>query len=346
MDSLKILRSTHRYTRTIGDMIDYYTSVSELLNKYKKPYNSIYWSTYKAYQAIITEQLKRSNPKLSDPQLERRSKDHIRTNLLEYINDTENMDTDSRENMDALMYGINNDNISPAVLQDHVNLILESWKSKKDTASMKGNSYHRAREISAINNGFEYNDFDQKEYKLHKDFLIQGYPDRDPSKWPTPEEYLIWALDYSPEKHSIGTNYYWELPDGFYPELMLWDDEWKMAGTADRIFIETILGERFVDIDDYKTNTSIEKKSFYVRGEGYQMMQYPVNHMMDCKHSYYHLQVSIYALMLERMGFTVRKVGYHHLNTLNDLPYLRDEAVALLEDINFDKNLKLLRKSI
>lgn len=346
MDQLRILRDTHQYVRTLGEDEILYSSVSEVLNKYKKPYNSKYWSVYKAYQMIISERLKLGNPKLSDLQLERLAKSQIKSNMEEYVLLTDNNDTDIRENMDALLYGINLDNISAGELQKYTNIILDSWKNKKDTASNKGNAYHRSREITAITNGVELNDFDKKEYPLHKDILIKGYPVQSLSRWNTPEELLIWALDASPEKHSIGVDYYNELPDGFYPELMLWDDKYKVAGTSDRIFIETILGERFVDIDDYKTNNSIEKKSFYIRGEGYQMMQYPVNHLMDCKHSYYHLQVSIYALMLENMGFTVRKVGYHHLNTLNDLPYLKEEARDVLEDFSMIKSLKANRKLI
>ncbi len=347
LGTVYITKDTHRYCRGRENPIPY-TSVSEVINKYKIPYNANYWSKYKAYQRIIMNRIALENPRIVESGLEKRSKAHIKELLLEYaINNAPNIDSPgftTLEDIDALNYAIDRDKINSQEMFSQREIILDSWKNKKDTASNKGNVYHRGREINAINAGYEFNAFDLKEYTLHLNELLRAYKIEEGAH-STREEALIWGLDFSDEKRVITDDPYNDLPDGFYPELIISDDEYKVAGTADRVFFETILGQRFVDIDDYKTNQDIPKKSFYVRGQGYKMMNYPVNHLMDCKHSYYNLQTSIYAYLLERKGFIVRKTGYHHLNALNECEYLRQEAKDVLEDFsnmkqenNFDNN--------
>lgn len=104
----------------------------------------------------------------------------------------------------------------------------------------------------------------------------------------------------------------YSLPDGMYPELMLWDDGYKLAGTADKVNIETSGGYRYVDIDDYKTNEQIESVSYQFTNGDFKMMQYPVAHMMDCNLSHYELQLSFYMFVLERHGFTPRTLTITH----------------------------------
>ncbi len=326
-----INKEGHRYCRGSNCEIAY-SSVSEVIGKYKIPYNAEYWSVYKAYQKVLMNRIQAQIPHLSQSGLEKRSKEMMRNSLFEYTSNPNNKCViNSGENMEALLYAIKKDNVDIAELEAATMDILDLWKDKKDTSIVKGNMYHRVREITAINNGYELNAFDHKRYDLHLDKLAEAYVIEE-NAHRTLQEALVWSLDFSEEKRVITDDPYNDLPDGFYPELMISDDEYLVAGTADRIFFETIFGERFVDIDDYKTNIDIPKKSFFVRGQGYKMMQYPVENLMDCKHSYYNLQTSIYAYLLERKGFTVRNVGYHHLNTLNKCEYLRTEAMNVLED--------------
>jgi hypothetical protein len=329
---IRISKRDHRYT----DGISHYHSVTELINKYKQPFNTEYWSLYKAYQMLITNKLKNVYPNLSDDNLERKAKVIIKDDLVKYY---ASLATDelrgSREDMNALESIIVNGGVKEEEITEYRNIILDSWKNSKDTASNRGNLYHAARESKALKTGKELNAFDNKEYIVHKELLGRQFNyDSTDGRFEDLDEALLWNMDNYDVKFAIDTNLFETLEDGFYPELILWNDNYRVAGTSDRIFVETILGDRFVDIDDYKTNATIDKKSFYVKGEGYRMMLPPVNHMMDCKHNYYWLQVSIYAYMLEQMGFIVRKVGYHHLNALNSLTYLRDEAVDILNDFS------------
>lgn len=312
-----------------------YISVSELTSKYKQPFNQEYWSWRKGWEALEIEKIK-SGPRgnLADSTILKDAKNKIKDDISRYLmSPGSSIFEDDYENLNLLFKAVKYANIPLKNLEEHRNQILEQWKGKRDTANVKGNSYHRGRELNAIARGFEINAFDNKEYSIHPEILLNAYPDSDD---PTLEVYeeLMWNMDFATQKRAISNNYYEDLPDGFYPELLLWNDDYKIAGTSDKIFIESNrgIGTRMVDVDDYKTSAVIDKKSFYVRGKGHRMMQYPLDNLMDCKHTHYHLQVSVYAYMLEEMGFEVRNVGYHHLNFLHKLPYLRDEVIAMLND--------------
>lgn len=133
---------------------------------------------------------------------------------------------------------------------------------------------------------------------------------------------------------------YSTLPDGVYPELLLWNHYWGIAGIAD---IVTFDGEYF-DIDDYKTNKKIDCTSYKHPRYGYKMMKPPLNHLMDCNLIHYSLQLSIYAYMLEKLtGKKARNMTFHHHPPMLDNPdeinpigikykvqYLKREVLAML----------------
>lgn len=340
---IKIDKQYHQYVKS-GE---HYTSVSKVLEKYKQPYNTDYWSLYKAYQGVLIDRLraKHIDKPLADSTLIKKSKEIIKDTTYDYLLNDPTIDphSDPYEDINILKGVISFSGISEVEIEAKREAVLESWRAKRDEAILKGNTYHRKRELNSINNGYEYNPYDNKKYILNPNILIQSYDSSSLEGFSSVEEALQWNMDYANVKASCLPNLS-QLPDGFYPELLIWDDEYKIAGTADKVFIETILGDRYVDIDDYKTNQSIDKKSYYTKGKGFTMMKEPVSHLMDCKHSHYHLQVSIYGYMMEKHGFIVRKVGYHHLNTLNDLPYLHDEAMDILRDYSENLNINKVDK--
>ena len=117
-----------------------------------------------------------------------------------------------------------------------------------------------------------------------------------------------------PEEDSNVMTDYTELPDGIYSELILWDHRWKLAGIADKIIID---GDYF-DVEDYKTNKEIKTTSYYKKGEGYQMLQFPLNHLMDCHLVHYELQLGLYAYMFAKLsGKKPRKITILHHPTIN-----------------------------
>ncbi len=113
------------------------------------------------------------------------------------------------------------------ILNNTIEEIKQEWKDKNIKSIDKGNLYHMAKEQSAYKRGYEINPFDNKEYPIIGDFSEKE------------------------EKYSIIDNLY-DLQDGFYAELLMWNDQYSIAGQSDKIFIETIDDKRYIDVDDFK----------------------------------------------------------------------------------------------
>lgn len=147
---------------------------------------------------------------------------------------------------------------------------------------------------------------------------------------------------------------YAQLPDGIYPELILWSHKYRIAGRADKIILFTIptiltAGKnsyerdfRHANVDDYKTNETLHFESFYDHAnKQHLMMLGPLAHLMDCSMNHYTLQFSLYQFLLEEFGFLPGErtlIHYPHeiegLGVPNPksykLPYLRNEVIAML----------------
>lgn len=159
---------------------------------------------------------------------------------------------------------------------------MERWDTGRDEACDKGHVFHDHKEEILHGRGV---DIVKRAVKMVRN------------------QYLYPASDES----------LYNLPDGVYAELQMWDDVWKLAGTADKVHIETMEpGKRFVDIDDHKTNKRIDTQSYQFSDGSFKMMQYPAAAMMDCNFTHYELQISFYAYMLERQGFIPRRLTFTH----------------------------------
>jgi hypothetical protein len=155
---------------------------------------------------------------------------------------------------------------------------IAKWEEISTKACEKGTNFHKAKEARMLST-----DGISKEDKV--------LPVVDINKFTEPN------IDYA------------TLPDGVYPELLLWNHYWGIAGLADII---TIDGEYF-DVDDYKTNKKIDKTSYSHPRYGHKMMKPPINHLMDCNYIHYSLQLSLYAYMLEMLsGKKCRSICFHH----------------------------------
>lgn len=146
----------------------------------------------------------------------------------------------------------------------------------------------------------------------------------------------------------------YDLPDGVYPELRMSHAGYRIAGTGDKAFLETIDGKRYADLDDHKTNKAIYTKSWVHPVYGPKMMKGPVSHLQDCNYVHYNLQLSFYMFMLECYGFIPRDLQFTHYphqnpdNPFEDvlpqvykLKYLRAEVIAILN--NYRKALNKRR---
>ena len=186
------------------------------------------------------------------------------------------------------------------ILNNTIEEIKQEWKDKNIKSIDKGNLYHMAKEQSSYKRGYEVNPFDNKEYPVIGDFSEKE------------------------EKYSIIDNLY-DLQDGFYAELLMWNDQHSIAGQSDKIFIETIDDKRYVDVDDFKSNSKISTYGF--KG---QRMKAPLSHMQDCNHSHYNLQISAYAWLMEQFGFIPRNLSFHHYNKMYKLDYKKEEVENMI----------------
>lgn len=112
-----------------------------------------------------------------------------------------------------------------------------------------------------------------------------------------------------------------------YPELILRLKDTILAGTSDQVLMLT--HKRF-RIRDFKTNKEIKLSNKY------QKMLEPIQHLDDCNYVHYILQLSIYAYMLEQLGYELDSLELEHIDregkiTMYKLPYYREEVTKMIK---------------
>jgi len=192
--------------------------------------------------------------------------------------------------------------------------LSESWDTKTEKACRKGTEYHLDRERASYERGTEYNPFDGNEYPVIQKEQIEGA-----------------------DNYSISMNLY-ELPDGYYPELLVHCIEHKgviidLCGQSDKVFITTMPnGKRVVYLDDWKTNSTLKRFAMKDEDTGRPLtMLPPVSHLQSHHITKYGLQLSLYAWMLKQHGFSVRGLAITHINEFIKLQYLEKEIEAMVD---------------
>jgi hypothetical protein len=168
----------------------------------------------------------------------------------------------------------------------HKEAILKEWAYERDIACRNGTNFHKSKEKEWLS--AEIHEVAGSMYTTGNPLSSLGEPIE---------------LD--------------ELPDGIYSELTLWNNFYRVAGQADVIFIETIDGVRYIDVDDYKTNKKIDTTSYKNPRTGqYKKMQRPLQGLMDCNFQHYELQMSLYAYMLECYGYVPRSLNFKYYSNI------------------------------
>ena len=183
-----------------------------------------------------------------------------------------------------------------------VEVVAAEWKASQTN----GTAFHNMMEESHYDRGYVINPWNRKEYVCKKYEKLYD------------NQSIVEDLS--------------DLEDGCYPELLVWNEELGITGQADLVFIETIDGVRYVDIDDYKTNKKKPTKSKF------RSMHFPIAHLYDDKINTYALQMSFYQRLLEFKGFTPRHTALTHYKDYDptkgsriDLPYLKEEVDLMIE---------------
>ena len=95
-------------------------------------------------------------------------------------------------------------------------------------------------------------------------------------------------------------------------ELLVYDPKLGVAGQVDLVTIK----DNVVDIIDFKSNDKITTEGY--RGA---KAKEPLKDLPDCSLTKYSLQVSLYARMLESLGYKVGKLTILHIKEIGVVPY-------------------------
>lgn len=256
-----------------------FISVTTLIGKFCQPFDSDYWSSYKAIERIL------------DKETFKVAKKDLQNNV----------------NVNKIIeaFDIDIDKFNSAK-QD----ILDEWQRKNIEACERGTKIHADLEHSFT----KKKETDMKKYGLGGKFLVNTNDTLNKSN--------LELLD---------------IDKGVFPEYLIYrvsdDGKFRLAGQIDLL----IKDGNDVYIRDYKTNGKIDEKSYYnPRTKKYQMMQYPLNNLMDCTKVHYALQLSTYAWMLQQVNpaFNIKQlmlIHYDHDGNVTEIPvdYLKDDVIRM-----------------
>jgi hypothetical protein len=148
-------------------------------------------------------------------------------------------------------------------------IVRDLWSESALNAQIKGKSYHFRHEIETIHNNTT---------------LDRDYNDNI---------FHLWK----------------DLNNGYYPELRIWNDQYKIAGMIDKVYIE----KPNIWITDYKTN-----KNEITKGEDKYRMLHPLEYLNDASYYHYETQLNIYGYLLELVGYKVKGLQIIHKRFLDD----------------------------
>jgi ATP-dependent exoDNAse (exonuclease V) beta subunit len=182
--------------------------------------------------------------------------------------------------------------------------IIAEWELAGKESSEAGTLFHTTQEQADIRAGGRINPWTGN-FLPYIDIRLPGFDNNSP-------EFLS------------------DLVDGYYPELLMFDEDYLLGGQGDMVFIEN----RNAYVDDWKTDKSIDTKSFYTRRYGFSYLKAPLDHIYDSNYWLYALKISTYGFMLEAAGFDIGGLGFTHTkadNKLYKVPYLHEDVKKVLE---------------
>lgn len=194
--------------------------------------------------------------------------------------------------------------------------VRKKWDEKRD----KGTIFHDRKEQFYLEQGFKVNPFDKEKYFIPD--CVYEKNSREDCDNATP------VSDLS------------KLPPGYYPELLLYDEDEFIVGQADEVYIKKTPSGMLFDIDDYKSDKSIWETSMFSKvKKGFQMFHFPLDHLMDTNKNYYGIKINKYANMLIKKGYKMRNLAFTHV----DLNNFNAEGVRYTVP-NMQKEIELMKK--
>jgi len=220
------------------------------------------------------------------------------------------------ENFDRITEIAECHGISLDEMKLYQNIVKAEWKKENTDSTDKGSFFHNYEEGSIIKNkGIQY--------------------DGEYARLSTKSDDL--SLLHDPYNLRI------------YPELKMYNREFRVSGTADKVFI---FPSKEFDIDDWKTGKKIDEESYK-----HKKMLYPLQHLDDCNSNHYKLQVSLYAYYLECFGYKPRNLQFTHVELAEDqitilkskvyvTHYMKQEVVNMLKHFNVNREALLAKHKL
>jgi len=254
---------SHTYSNSEGEQ---YISVTTLIKKYSTPFDSTYWSQYKALKDVLEARGEWKRYKLEAGGWE---------NVVNYC-----------RFLPSFPYG-------PQV-KERIQYYLKLWKEGGEDAAERGRIFHKKAELRTKNSVIITETLREVDL-VYKEMIIE-----------------------KPDFNSVKV----------YAEQIVYSHKYRVAGQVDWIYKEG----RDLYIKDYKTCREISTEAFMD-----QTLLGPLSHLADTKFNKFQLQLSIYACLLEMVGYNIKRLLVEHVLTDEDrkpieIKYLREEAIKLLDE--------------
>lgn len=256
---VRFIPDGHKYENEKGER---YISVTTLIGKYKAPFDSEYWSLYKAIKLVLER---------AGTWVAYKKKCGGWDKVVEYYK--------------------SHSHPKDHEIQEVKKRFLHNWSATGQVAREVGTDYHQLME----------NELEQKK-----------------------------QVSYQGRSHSFSNNLDILAVQDFkddkvYAELLIYNDEFKIAGTADKV----VKTGKVVSIYDYKTSREIEYESFQDT-----RLKTPLTHIPACNFYEYSLQLSMYAWMMEQRGYEIDKLAIEHVpdnHKLHPVSYVKEDVIKLLQ---------------
>ncbi len=136
-----------------------------------------------------------------------------------------------------------------------------------------------------------------------------------------------------------------------YDEVCLYDEQYRIAGTADKISAVGTGKNVSVVISDFKTNKS---KGITYNSEYSKNLYPPFEHLSECNFIKYSLQLSLYGYMWENLtGRKIKRMFIHFIppddftkHQVIPVVYLKNDVKLLLETYKPQIDLLLAKKTV
>jgi hypothetical protein len=145
--------------------------------------------------------------------------------------------------------------------------VLDLWELKRNKGSQAGTMVHKIKESEALSGGR---------------FLFEN------------SELGIVESEYEPTGDKLSLNIDEIENDTTYPELMIYDLDFRVCGQSDLVVIHN----GSINILDYKTDKSIEFKAFSSEWVEPEKLKRPLHHLDACNGNIYSIKMSLYMYLL------------------------------------------------